>query len=374
MINRALEKTKLIALLPIGGILDRYLIRGFVKIFAVSLLCITTLYLIVDFFDRIDKLLQAGAPLWTSIRYFLYKLPLLMSRVFGFAALFSTLLSLGILSRSQEITAIRASGISLRRIALPLLVLSVLLSVFTFFWNEAMVPIFTRKAQQIYRTEIRKKQPQSLVGTKDIWIRGEGAFISINHFDTKRSILEGLSIYLLNPDFSLKGLIVVPWARWNGVRWEARSGTEWFFRPGGEMSQRQVDPSLPLSETPEDLKLLAREPDEFSFFDLRRQIADLKSKGIDTTSQEVDLQVKLALPLVIPLMVLLAIPFALRHGPVGGIALSFGLTMLIGFGYWFVLAFNVSLGHSGAIPASVAAWVPNLTLVLVGLFFSADVE
>ena len=103
-------------------------------------------------------------------------------------------------------------------------------------------------------------------------------------------------------------------------------------------------------------------------------MADLKTKGIETTEQEVDLQVKLSLPLLTPLMVLLAIPFALRHGPGGGIALSFGLTMLIGFGYWFLMGFSVSLGHNGALPPWVAAWLPNLTLALVGLFFSATEE
>ena len=140
------------------------------------------------------------------------------------------------------------------------------------------------------------------------------------------------------------------------------------------MTQRKVDLSLPLSETPEDFKLFAREPEEFSFLDLRKQIADLKGKGIDATEYEVDLQVKMAIPLVSPLMVFLAIPFALRHGPGGGFALSFGLTMLIGFGYWFVLAFSISLGHSGALPPWVAAWLPNLTLALVGLFFSTSEE
>ncbi|MFQ5903122.1 MAG: LptF/LptG family permease, partial [Candidatus Binatia bacterium] len=150
----------------------------------------------------------------------------------------------------------------------------------------------------------------------------------------------------LQPERSLRG----PWARWNGTRWEVRGGTEWFFLPDGQMTQRKVDTFLPLSETPEDFKLLARKPEEFSFFDLQKQIADLKGKGIDATEYEVDLQAKMAIPLVIPLIVLLAIPFALRHGPGGGMALSFGLTMLIGFGFWSVLAFSISLGHSGALP------------------------
>ena len=368
------EKNNRTALLPIGSILDRYLTRGFIKIFAISLLCTAALYFIVDFFDKVDNLLQAGASLGTSVRYFLYKTPLLISRVFGFAVLFSTLFSLGMLCRTQEITAMRSSGLSLRRISLPLLLLSFLICIFTFFWNEALVPIFTRKAQYIYKTEVKKKQPKNLVGTEDIWIRGEGAFISVAHFDTKKIVLEGVSVYLLNRDFTPRGLIEAPWARWNGTRWEAQGGTEWLFLPDGQMSQRPLDTALPLVETPEDFKLLVREPEEFSFFDLRKQITNFKAKGFDTTQDEVDLQVKMALPLVCPLMVLLAIPFALRHGPGGGMALSFGLTMLIGFGYWFVLAFSVSLGHSGALPSLVAAWVPNLILALVGLFFSTAEE
>ena len=73
-------------------------------------------------------------------------------------------------------------------------------------------------------------------------------------------------------------------------------------------------------------------------------------------------------------MVLLAIPFAVRHGRGGGLALSFGLTMLIGFGYWFMLAFSSSLGHSGALPGWIAAWLPNLTMTMVGSFFYSTAE
>jgi lipopolysaccharide export system permease protein len=327
------------------------------------------LYLIVDFFDRIDNLLKADAPLWTSIRYFLYKLPLLMTHVFGFATLFATLFSIGMLTRSHEITAMRSGGFSLHRISLPLLILSLWIGLFAFFWNEALVPIFTRQAQYIYKTEVKKKQPKSLIGTRNIWIRGDASFIRVDHFDAKQTVLEGISIFMLNRDFSLKGLIEVPSARWTNSRWEATGGSEWIFLPDGKMSQRKIKTSLPLSQTPEDFQLLIRKPEEYSFFDLRRHIADLKEKGIDATESEVDLQIKLALPLVSPLMIFLAIPFALKHGQGGGIALSFGLSMLIGFFYWIVLAFSVSLGHNGALPPWIAAWLPNLTLAMGGLFF-----
>ena len=105
-----------------------------------------------------------------------------------------------------------------------------------------------------------------------------------------------------------------------------------------------------------DLKLLARDAEEFTFFDLQKQIADLKSKGIDATSYEVDLHTKLAFPLISPLMVLLAIPFALRRQLTGNISLSFGTAMSIAFGYWVLSGFCISLGHSGALPSWAAGW------------------
>ena len=196
-----MKKADLLVSFPLGSLLDRYLIAGFLKIFALSLLCLTALYLVVDFFDRIENLLKAGAPLWTSLRYFLYKLPLLISRVVGFAALFSTLFFLGTLSRNQEITAMRSSGLSLRRISLPLLLCSLFLALLVFFCNEALVPIFTRKAQDIYKTEVRKKPLRSVLGTEDFWIPGAGSFIRVDHFDTRENTLKGVSVFLLHRDF-----------------------------------------------------------------------------------------------------------------------------------------------------------------------------
>src|SRR5919106_229501 len=178
-----MEIRKKITFLPVGSILDRYLVQAFLRVFFTSLVCVTSLYVIVDFFDRISTFLNTGAPIWTIVRYFFYKAPLSISRVIGFATLFSALFCLGMLARTQEITAMRSNGISVKRIALPLVVMSLLISLFTFFWNESLVPVFAHHAQTIFKTEIKNKQQQSLFGTADIWMRGEGSFINVNNFD-----------------------------------------------------------------------------------------------------------------------------------------------------------------------------------------------
>jgi lipopolysaccharide export system permease protein len=161
----------------------------------------------------------------------------------------------------------------------------------------------------------------------------------------------------------------IPKARWTKEGWKTDAATEWSVSVDGAITPQESKTNPPISETPEDLALLARDVEEFTFFDLQKQIADMKSKGIDATYYEVDLQTKLAFPFISPLMVLLAIPFALKRQMSGSVSLSFGIAMVIGFGYWVLAAFCVSLGHSGAIPPWLSAWVPNGIFALIGLFF-----
>src|SRR5437870_8239769 len=236
------------------------------RVFYLSLAVIISLYVTVDFFDRIGTLLDSGATLSTIARYFFYKAPLSISRVIGFATLFSTLFCLGMLARTHEITAIRSSGITIQRIALPLLLLSMVICGFTFVWNETLVPVFAHNAQNIYKTEIKNKQQQSLLGTHDIWIRGEGSFINVDFFDTRSATLEHITVFLLNRDFSLRGLVEIPRAQWTKDGWQTAAATEWSLLADGTMTQRETNAALPISETPEDLKLLARDVEEFTFF------------------------------------------------------------------------------------------------------------
>ena len=267
----------------------------------------------------------------------------------------------------------QASGLSTRRLSFPLLGLSLVICMTNFIWNEGLVPVFAHRAETIYKTEIKKKQQQSLFGTKDIWIRDEGGFVNIDSFDPTTNVLEGITFFVLSRDFTLQSTIGVSKAQWSGQRWESASGIEWQFISEGKLRQRIVSTAPTISETPDDLMLLARDPEEFTFFDLQKQIAEMKTKGMDATAYEVDLQVKLAIPFISPLMILIAIPLALKRRIGSGLALSFGIAMLIAFGYWVLSAFCFSLGHSGALPPAIAAWLPNSISALLGIYlFTAE--
>src|SRR5215475_1516354 len=141
---------------PTQRIINRYLVATFMKIFLFSLLVAMFLFLLVEFVDRIDKFMNSGVSFQKILAYLFFRIPLSISRVFGWATLFSTFFALGLLSRNQEITAMRCAGLSINRIAFPLLGLSLLISLFTLFWNEGLVPVFTSKSEQIYKREVKK--------------------------------------------------------------------------------------------------------------------------------------------------------------------------------------------------------------------------
>ena len=359
---------------PLGSILDRYLLALFSRIFVATLAVVVLLHLAGDVFNRVDNLMGKDATLSTSVQYFIHRLPLLISRGIGFAALFAAFLTLGSLSSRHELVAIRACGLSLHRLTVPLFLAALGLSVVTFFWNETAVPFATRTAKQIYDAKVHGKQLQSVFGNREIWMRSDGDFIRADDFDTDLGRLHGLVIYRLTPEFKLDGLIEVPAASWDGTHWVPEGGTQWRLQEDGAVSRLPVGATLPLKEGPDDFRIFARSPDEFSYFELKARIGDLRNKGVDTVRDAVNLHTKVAIPLVIPLTILLAVALATKPGKKDNLVVNFGLAVAFGFAYWVLLGFCVSLGKAGAMQPWLAAWSPNLLVGLLSLYLYTGSE
>ena len=359
---------------PPGSILDRYLLALFSRIFIATLAVVILLHLVGDVFNRVDNLMGSNATLSTSFQYFIHRLPLLISRGIGFAALFAAFLTLGSLSRRHELVAIRACGLSLHRVTAPLLLAALGISVATFLWNETAVPFATRTAKQIYDVKVRGKQLQSVFGNREIWMRSNGDFIRADDFDTDRGRLHGLMIYRITPEFRLDGVIEVPAASWDGTHWVPEGGTEWRLPEDGAVSRVPVGATLPLKERPDDFLIFARSPDEFSYFELQARIGDLGNKGVDTVRDTVNLHAKVAIPLVIPLTILLAAGLATKPGRKDNLVVNLGLAVAFGFAYWVLLGFCLSLGKAGAMQPWLAAWSPNLLVGLLSLYLYTGSE
>lgn len=352
------------------GTLSRYLVTELLRIVALCLGAFLVVYLLVDFFDRFDNFLKHEASPGAIARYFLFKIPLVVTQVLPVAVLASMLMSLGGLTRNNEITAMRACGVSPAQIVVPLASTCVLLSFVALLWNEAVVPQFMRRVREIETVEIKNKELRALFGNREIWTHAEDAFFHVYNYDPATRALTGIELFQIGKEFEFEGVVSIPRAVWTGSGWRYESAVEERFHPDGGIETTQLPPgTLGLEETPEDLSTARREAEELTFFALRDLIEGFRRKGLDPTEYLVDLHLKLAVPFVSTIMGILAIPIGIRGtSRSSSLAANIGTGLAIGFSYWVVLALAVSLGHSGLIPPMFAAWAANAIFAGVGLF------
>jgi lipopolysaccharide export system permease protein len=360
--------------LPLS-VLSRYLFTEFWGLFSLILMSFVGLYVIIDLFDRLNFFFKNDATVGAALRYVGFKLPLIVTQMVPPAVLAGVLLSLGVLGRRNELTALRAGGISLYRIARPLLVTAGAISLIMLLWGETIVPLSMRRQQEVSLIEIRKQAPRTVLGDRATWYHGADGFYHIDLIDRTRQTLYGIVIYHLDPEFRLTHMTEIDSARWEGDHWQVTDAVERRVTPSREVEVMPIaGDGLLRQEKLEDFLEVFREPEELSYTSLNDRIDTMRRKGIDTSSYLVDLHLKLAVPFMSLVLAALAIPIAARPRRHASVAITLGIGIVVGFAYWLVFAFGVSLGHSGAIPPFLAAWSANIICLLAAtlLFLSVD--
>src|SRR5262249_47503302 len=201
---------------------------------------------------------------------------------------------------------------------------------------------------------------------RDIWYHGRAGFYNIERVNAKRNALYGLRIYHLGPDFRPQRVLEIDTATWGESGWQFLGGRTRHFGPNGVEESPGLPDGFTLPETLEDFRVASVEPEELSYAMLRRQIRDLRRKGVDISESWVDLHLKLSLPAASLVMMLIAVPLAARGTRLTSVAASAGIGIVLGFGYFMLLAFSRALGQSGALSPMVAAWLANPLFALVG--------
>lgn len=319
------------------------------------------LYLIVDFFERIRMFLSNHATVLQMASYFLYSIPVIISYILPAAILLATLLTYSSLSKFSEITAMKANGISLYRLTLPALVVAAIVSVFLFFFAEMVTPAAIQKTKDIVKIEVQKQKTRGVFKQDEIWYRGHNAIYNFKMFDIEKNILRGITINNLNPDFTLKMRIDAERAEWKNNQWVFFNLLVTTFNqnnaPSLEWSKEKV---IHIPEQPNDFKIIQKDAEMMGYFELRRYVNKIRKEGYDVSSYLVDLQGKIAFPFVCLILVIIGMSFSLRSERSGGVMQSLGIGIFIGFSYWIVHAFCMSLGRSGILPPYLAAWASNI--------------
>jgi lipopolysaccharide export system permease protein len=357
--------------LPVAS---RYVVGQFLGIFIPVLASFILLYIIVDFFDRLDILLRHDATASSAARYFLFKIPLMVTQVTPAAVVTAVLLSLGLLSRYNEIVAFRAGGVSLGQTAIPLIAMASFISVATLAWNETVVPYCTHQFQLINNLEIRKRELRGILSEREIWYHGAEGFYHIDHVNRTERIVYGLIIYRLDEDFMLRSVIEIPKAQWLGDHWLIPHAVERELTADPPTVRALTTDQIALPESLEDFIEVQREPEELSFVVLRDWIRELGNKGIDATEYLVDLHLKLAVPFASTVLAMVAIPISGRVRRHPSMAAIIGLGLAVGSAYWVTFGMASSIGRNSIVPPVVAAWAANVIFGVAGavLFLQSD--
>jgi lipopolysaccharide export system permease protein len=350
-------------------ILYRYIIREYLKIFALSLSSLILIYLVVLFFQKMNLFNRYQAPFSLMFEYLLYKIPeATFQWTIPYAALLSTLLTLGTLSRYSEITAFKAGGISLYRITFPLIFIVLVISFLSFLGNDYLVPFTNQKTRYLLDVKVRKEPPTSFFKNYKIWYRSDHRIFNIQLLDPKQKALKGFTLYEFNDQFRCVQRIDANEARWVGGKWRFYRGSVRHFDENGSIQMTSFEKmDFPMKENWESFQNSESDSDEMNYADLRAYIQKIQASGYDATRYLVALYSKLSYPLSNLIMVLIGIPFALKTGRSGGVALSIGMSVLIGFLYGILFYVFISLGNAGVLPPILASWSPTILFGLAGV-------
>ncbi|MGH7934348.1 MAG: LPS export ABC transporter permease LptG [Candidatus Binataceae bacterium] len=348
--------------------MDRFIASQFFGPFLVCLAAFTVAYLLGDMFDRFNDLIHYGGFGLIGLEYFALKIPLIVSQLLPVACLAGVLLGFALLNRSGEILACQQLGISRLEMALPVLLVAALISMFDFGLSETVVPYTTRQARYLYEVELKKRELKGIFANQRIWVRVRNGFLSADRYDPKDQTLRGVTLYRISSDYDLRDIVHADTAKWNGHAWVPDDPVDLKLEQSGAVTTGDRDHLIGSDVKPSDLSLLRLDPDEFSLWELNRYILNLRGKGLDPGGYIVDRDLKYAMPLACVIMVALGIALSLdplpRHLSLGR---SFGLAIGIGFGYWLAFGLTSSLGRSNIMPAWIAAWLPNTTFAIIAM-------
>ena len=351
-------------------ILDDYVLRGFALYFAMIVAAFLMLLLVFTLFELLGDILRNQVSPLTVGEYLLNVVPYFLYNTTPLSMLLAVLVTFGLLQRSNEITAIKATGISLYRIIVPVLIASTLVGGVLFLSDQLYLP-YTNKRQDALRNRIKGKPAQTYLRPDRKWIFGQHNDIYYyQFFDPDRDVFAGVTVFQFDPHtFQITHRITADRAHWSEQmeRWVYEAGWERSLNGSAIASYHKFDAATypQLAEQPAYFKKEIKQSSEMSYDELRRYIRDLEQSGFDVVRLRVQLQKKIAYPLITLVMAMLAIPFALSAGKrsaVAGIATAIG----IGVVYWTISGLFEAMGNLSQLPPAVAAWSPDLVFGFIG--------
>lgn len=341
-------------------ITDRYMIKGFLRMFGLSLAAITFIYVVVDMFEKMSRFIALKVPGSKILLYYLYEIPVAVTRIIApIAVLIAGIATVGTLSRNFELIAFKASGISLYRLFAPLIGVGILLSLSIFVMDEELS---TRAAwhKRLLSEQIFHRRYEDIKRKRIYLMSEEGLFFKVDRLIPEKHTLVRLTVYKFE-DGHIAARLDANRAEWCN-KWYVYDGRLYDFDSEKFVQFASYQPNWYV--TFGSFLFEAKFLEELRIPELRQYINKLRAGGEDTVDEEVELHTRIAFSLTGFIVLLIALPIAVNVR-LSGFTWGFAFAFLMSFIYWGLTQTGKALGKAGLLSPALAAWLPNLVFMVI---------
>ncbi len=352
-------------------ILDSYVLGSFLFYFFVTLACFVTMTQVFTFFDLLGDIVKNKVPMSHVARYHLFLTPELVYDTLPIAVLVSILATFGVMTKNNEVTAFKACGISVRRLGLPVLLMSGVLSSALFAFDYSYIPQ-ANQIQDAYLNEIKGRVAQTYLHPDRKWIIHDYRIFYVKYFDPSEKVMVEPYVFELDPkSFHVIREISASRARWqqniNAWVWEQGVARDVCGIDECKVQNFTVTTFPEIGETPEDFLKLVKLDKQMNYHELNSYIKDLQQSGFDTVKLHVQYYKKFAVPVFALIMALISVPFGFLVGNRGAMT-GVGVGIAVAMAYLAIGLLFDQFGNVNLLPAMVAAWAPDALFSAAGLY------
>jgi len=348
-------------------ILDRYLVREYMVLMGIGLAVAATLFVVIDLLQTLDRFIRIKPPLLYVFEHFLFRVPAALHDGLPVVTLVATIFLFLALARYHELTAMKAAGMSLYRVALPILLVGLGVAFVSGLFQEIVLPRLNEWGDEVDRVKIRGQLPRHLQSRERLWLRtSDTRFYRIELLAPGTGDMYGMTVLEVDPTFRLLSRLDARRAHVTPEGWEMTDGAFREFGPKGEVSTIPFAmTALDMQEDLDDFTKIQKPIAAMSYWELKDYIGRLQATGFQVKKYLVELYSKLSFPLVNMIMVLVAIPFSLQ-APRGGRLFGVGLAIAIMAGYLVVHYIALAFARADLLPPLLAAWTANIIFLGLG--------
>lgn len=359
------------------NIVDRYVLRIFGGIFLLTVASGLSIYIVADFTNQADEIFKNRVPQDVVLAYYKYSAIQIFYEISPVLVLVTTLITFALLSKTNEVTALKSLGVSLFRLSVPAVAAALAVSAFTVFLQSKVLPASNQRVAQLEDVIRGRETVRTYRRADRQWLFGQGRYIyNYIHFDPQSQSLQRLQVFEFDEEHRLVRRLVADRAVYDEDGW-------WSFHDGwtrtfagAQVASYERFPDEVATRFPEDPGYFdseIRPPDQMGYAELRRYVEEVEGSGQAVPELRVQLQSKVAYPTISLVMALVALPFAFRLGRQGALY-GVGVSIVLGMVFLAIYAFFTKMGEAGALPPAVAVWAPNVVFGLLSVYLFLGVR